>query len=69
MGEGLKRIARACGGIRVSARGITVDYVPHTKNADSVIEQRKRDGWEHIGNTEDGEFLQFRKPTDQIETE
>lgn len=69
MGEGLKRTARACGGMRVSARGVTVDYVPNTKNTDAVIKQRKADGWEYIGQTEDDEFLQFRKPTHLIETE
>lgn len=67
MGEGLKRIAEACGGMRVSARGVTVDYVPNDTNARKVISKRQRDGWEHIGNTPDDEFLQFRKPTVEVE--
>lgn len=69
MGEGLKRIAAAMGGMRASARGVTVDYVPNDENAQRVIQQRERDGWEHIGKTEDGEFLQFRIATSQLEAE
>ena len=69
MGEGLKRIAEAMGGMRVSARGITVDYGPNDEGAAKAIRQRKRDGWEHIGNTPDEKFLQFRIATDKVEAD
>lgn len=67
MGEGMKRIAEALGGMRVSARGVTVDYVPNDANAQRIIRKRQKDGWEHIGNTDDGKFLQFRKPTEEAD--
>lgn len=69
MGEGLRRIAEAYGGMRVSARGVTVDYVLNDANATKVIRSRQKDGWEHIGNTPDDRFLQFRKPTNEVQGE
>lgn len=49
--------------MRVSARGVTVDYVPNDAKAKQTIRARQKAGWEHIGNTPDDKFLQFRKPT------
>lgn len=69
MGEGLKRVARQCGGMRVSARGETVDYVPvkSAVAAQREINQRVADGWCYIGTTEDQEFLQFKIATSAAE--
>lgn len=67
MGEGLTRVAEACGGMRVSVRGVTVDYVPNDANANKLIRKRQKDGWEHIGNTPDEKFLQFRKSTAEVD--
>jgi hypothetical protein len=55
--------------MRVSARGVTVDYVLNDANATKVIRSRQKDGWEHIGNTPDDRFLQFRKPTNEVQGE
>jgi len=68
MGEGLRGIAETCGGMRVSARGVTVDYVAN-ENALAKIKLRKADGWEYIGITDDKKFLQFRIATDKLEAE
>lgn len=65
MGEGLKRVARQCGGMRVSVRGETCDYVPNT-NALGKIKTRKADGWNYVGLTDDSEFLRFTIATDAI---
>lgn len=67
MGEGMKRIAEACGGMRVSMRGDTCDYV--TKNADyrQVIQQREQQGWTFYGTTDDDKFLQFAILTTEVE--
>lgn len=62
MGEGLQRIAETYGGMRVSARGETVDYITN-ENALAKIKLRKADGWEYIGLTPDGKFLRFQIAT------
>jgi hypothetical protein len=67
MGEGMKRIAEAYGGMRVSARGGTCDYVAKKGDYKRVIQQRERQGWFYYGTTEDGKFLQFTMPTAEVE--
>ena len=44
-----------------------IDREPNDEGAAKAIKQRKRDGWEHIGNTPDDKFLQFRIATDKVE--
>lgn len=67
MGEGLKRVARACGGMRVSMRGGTCDYVAKGADFKKVIKQREKQGWTYYNTTEDDEFLQFTMPTKEVE--
>lgn len=66
MGEGLKRVAEACGGMRVSARGVTCDYVVN-ENALARIKIRKSEGWKYVGLTDDNKFLRFTIATDKLE--
>jgi hypothetical protein len=67
MGDGMRRIAEACGGMRVSAGGRTCDYVAKGKDYKDVIRCRIKQGWVHIGTTDDDRFLQFTMLTSEVE--
>lgn len=67
MGEGMKRIAEACGGMRVSARGNTCDYVAKPRNYKQAIKAREAQGWKFYGVTDDDKFLQFTMPTEEVD--
>jgi hypothetical protein len=67
MGQGLQRIAEAYGGMRVSARGGTCDYVAKSADYKAVIRRRKKQGWAFYGTTDDDKFLQFTMPTEEVE--
>lgn len=67
MGEGMKRIAEVCGGMRVSARGTTCDYVLKTAEYQRVIREREAQGWQFWDVTDDDKFLQFTAPTEEVD--
>lgn len=71
MGEGLTRVAEACGGMRVSARGETCDYVLRGRPQDDAAEIRDREarGWRYVGPTPDEKFMRFVTSTTNADSE
>lgn len=67
MGEGMKRMAETYGGMRVSARGCTCDYVAKSADWKREVTRREKQGWVFIGPTEDDKFLRFTMPTAEVD--